>query len=121
MTVEDELVSDPAETSVNQRLGAHLRGVRREKGLSLQRVEAMTDCRFKASVMGAYERGERALTVSRLVSLSTEYGLPVSRLLPSFMLDGARPTVSVLVDGDVELIVERDGEPRHVVGGVLDG
>ena len=37
-----------------------LRGIRRQKRLSLQEVEINSSEEFKASVLGAYERGERA-------------------------------------------------------------
>src|SRR5581483_3457137 len=38
-----------------------LRPIRRQKGLSLHEVEAMSNEEFKASVLGAYERGERVI------------------------------------------------------------
>ena len=37
---------------------------------------------FKASVLGAYERGERALSVGRLVRLAELYDVPADQLLP---------------------------------------
>jgi hypothetical protein len=45
-------------------------------------VEANTGGEFKASVVGAYERGERAISVQRFVSLSDVYNTPASELLP---------------------------------------
>src|SRR5580704_3092529 len=50
--------------------------------LSLQAVEAMSDQQFKASVLGAYERGERAISVPRLQRLARLYDVPVEQLLP---------------------------------------
>jgi hypothetical protein len=46
-------------------------------------VEGHTDGEFKASVVGAYERGERAISVQRFVSLSEVYSTPASELLPA--------------------------------------
>jgi len=46
--------------------GARIRSIRSQKHLSLQDVEAASDHQFKASVLGAYERGERAISVPRL-------------------------------------------------------
>ena len=43
-------------------LGARLRSLRRQQHLSLQDVEAASDHEFKVSVLGAYERGERAIS-----------------------------------------------------------
>lgn len=65
-----------------QRVGVRLRMVRKQKGLSLQEVEAISNQEFKASVLGAYERGERAISVPRLQRLARVYGVPVDRLLP---------------------------------------
>ena len=59
-----------------------LRLVRRLKGLSLQDVQRLTHCEFKASVLGAYERGERQITVQRLVRLAEVYDVPAAELLP---------------------------------------
>ena len=55
-----------AETGVGERL----RAIRRQKGLSLHDVEARSRTEFKASVLGAYERGERAISVPRLMRLA---------------------------------------------------
>jgi len=45
-----------------QVLGARLRDVRQREGLSLQRVEQRSGGRWKAVVVGSYERGDRAVT-----------------------------------------------------------
>ena len=63
-------------------LGNRLRSVRKQKHLSLQAVEAISHQEFKASVLGAYERGERAISVPRLQRLATIYSVPVDQLLP---------------------------------------
>jgi transcriptional regulator with XRE-family HTH domain len=64
------------------RVGQRLRGIRRQKGLSLQDVEAASHHEFKASVLGAYERGERIISVPRLQRLAGYYDVPVDQLLP---------------------------------------
>ena len=66
----------------NYALGQRLRAARRHRGWSLGDVETHTRGEFKASVVGAYERGERAISVQRFVSLSEVYGSPASELLP---------------------------------------
>ncbi len=71
-----------------ERLGSHLRRLRKQKGLSLLDVQALSEGSFKASVLGAYERGERAISALRLASLATLYRLPLQAMLPS---DGAPP------------------------------
>lgn len=69
-------------TSIGAQVGERLRAIRRQKGLSLHEVEARSGQEFKASVLGAYERGERALSVSRLVRLAEIYDVPPDQLLP---------------------------------------
>ena len=64
-------------------VGARLRTVRHQIGLSLQAVESMSAQEFKASVLGAYERGERAISVARLQRLAKLYQVSVDQLLPS--------------------------------------
>lgn len=63
-------------------IGERLRSIRRQKGLSLHDVEARSDHEFKASVLGAYERGERVLSVPRLLRLAELYGVPADQFLP---------------------------------------
>ncbi len=65
-----------------QVLGARLRDVRQREGLSLQRVEQRSGGRWKAVVVGSYERGDRAVTVQKLAELARFYGVPMSLLLP---------------------------------------
>src|SRR5438046_10083508 len=62
-------------------LGARLRSIRQQQGLSLQGVEEKSAGRWKAVVVGSYERGDRAVTVSRLAELADFYRVPVAELL----------------------------------------
>ena len=68
--------------SYSRKVGDRLRAIRRQKRLSLQEVEMVSDHEFKASVLGAYERGERAISVPRLQRLARFYNVPVDQLLP---------------------------------------
>lgn len=65
-----------------KQLGARLRAIRQQQGLSLQGVEEKSEGRWKAVVVGSYERGDRAVTVNRLAELADFYRVPVSELLP---------------------------------------
>jgi transcriptional regulator with XRE-family HTH domain len=69
-------------------LGESLRRIRVQKGMSLQDVQQASEGKWKAAVVGAYERGDRNVTVARLSELASFYGVPVSELLPD---DGAPP------------------------------
>ena len=63
---EREEIRTNENDQVNVQLGEHLRRLRKQKGLSLLDVQSMSEGEFKASVMGAYERGERAISAVRL-------------------------------------------------------
>src|SRR4051812_1264564 len=75
---DDDISSSP----YSRKVGERLRVIRRQKRLSLQDVEATSQDEFKASVLGAYERGERAISVPRLERLASFYSVPVDQLLP---------------------------------------
>jgi len=59
-----------------------LRAIRQQQALSLQGVEEKSGGKWKAVVVGSYERGDRAITVQRLSDLARFYGVPVAELLP---------------------------------------
>lgn len=63
-------------------VGERLRHIRQQKNLSLNEVEQQSEDEFKASVLGAYERGERSISVPRLERLARFYGVTVDQLLP---------------------------------------
>jgi transcriptional regulator with XRE-family HTH domain len=74
--------TEEAQYSYAETVGVRLRAVRRQKHMSLQAVEAASKEEFKASVLGAYERGERAISVPRLRRLAQIYDVPLDQLLP---------------------------------------
>jgi transcriptional regulator with XRE-family HTH domain len=73
-------------------LGKRLRSVRVAQQLSLRAVEQKSDGRWKAVVIGSYERGDRSVTVVGLAELADFYGVPVVELLPG---DSTRATTSL--------------------------
>lgn len=73
---------DETPGSYARQVGERLRALRRQQRLSLQAVEGLCGQEFKASVLGAYERGERIISVLRLQRLARLYGVPVDQLLP---------------------------------------
>ncbi len=70
------------ETTYQERLGSRLRAIRGQQGLTLHDVEARSDGEWKAVVVGSYERGDRAVSVSKLSRLAKFYGVPLVDLLP---------------------------------------
>ena len=63
-------------------LGERLRKIRIQKGMSLQDVQQASEGKWKAAVVGAYERGDRNVTVARLAELADFYSVPVGEILP---------------------------------------
>ena len=96
--------ADRDEAEYSYRLGERVRLIRRQKRLSLQDVEARSESEFKASVLGAYERGERSVSMPRLNRLASFYNVPVDQLLPR--ADGA---------GDAEVAEESAWVPGQKV------
>jgi transcriptional regulator with XRE-family HTH domain len=112
-TVDDEDVRSDYVRAVGERL----RHIRRQKRLSLQEVEAVSNQEFKASVLGAYERGERAISVPRLHRLAQFYRVPVDQLLPGGDDDRAEPPVRREGEGGAKIDLTRleqlgDGESQ---------
>lgn len=70
-------------------VGARLRRVRMQQGLSLQDVERNSNGEWKAAVVGSYERGDRNISASRLIELAEFYGVSPSDILPAD--DAPRP------------------------------
>jgi transcriptional regulator with XRE-family HTH domain len=86
-------------TDYGRALGGRLRAIRTQQGLSLHGVEEKSQGRWKAVVVGSYERGDRAVTVQRLAELADFYGVPVSELLPESPPSGAaEPPPKLILD-----------------------
>jgi transcriptional regulator with XRE-family HTH domain len=85
---EDSVLPDgpseaPDDREYARALGSRLRAVRSQQRLSLHGVERKSAGKWKAVVVGSYERGDRAVSVARLAELAEFYGVPISELLPS--------------------------------------
>ena len=86
-------------TDYAKALGTRLRAIRTQQGLSLHGVEEKSQGRWKAVVVGSYERGDRAVTVQRLAELADFYGVPVSELLPDgAAVAAAEPAARIVID-----------------------
>ena len=64
-------------------LGARLRAIRRQHGLTLQQVHQRSGHRWSTVVLGSYERADRAMSVTTLADLAAFYGMPTEDLLPT--------------------------------------
>lgn len=104
------MVDEDMTPAFAREVGERLRDIRRQQGLSLQAVEETSDREFKASVLGAYERGERIISVLRLHRLASLYGAPVDQLLP-------RSSLATVVNG-TEPEPTRNENPSGEAAGV---
>ena len=121
---EMTMIDEGAPSAYSQQVGERLRVIRKQKRMSLQEVEAQSNQEFKASVLGAYERGERALSVPRLDRLSQFYAVPVEQLLPREVTGTeaaaalASPTIKKLAI-DVAKLVQLKGAPFEMLARYL--
>ena len=122
----ERAVSTEVPTQYGLQVGERLRVIRRQKRLSLQDVEAASSQEFKASVLGAYERGERAISVPRLQRLARFYAVPVDQLLPAdrgpaFAAASAtaRAQQGDAVTIDLDKLEELDGPEAEMLGRYL--
>ena len=97
------------------RVGERLRAIRLQRGMSLQDVHSATNGEFKAAVLGAYERGERSLSLPRLKRLAGYYEVPVSQLLPEEDSYELAPPSEGRVTIDLSLVESLDDETARVV------
>ena len=95
-----------------RRLGGRLRAIRQQQGLTLQQVEETSEGKWKAVVVGSYERGDRAVSVAKLHELAEFYNVPVSELLPKedmpAMMASAAPSKIML---DLRRLSRSDLDP----------
>ena len=111
---DDDAMSSP----YSRKVGERLRVIRRQKRLSLQEVEATSSEEFKASVLGAYERGERAISVPRLERLAKFYNVPVDQLLPREDITGpdeAEPSATKKLAIDLVKLTQLSGQPFEML------
>ena len=114
--MNDESNDESMSTAYARRVGERLRFVRKQKRLSLQAVEATSQLEFKASVLGAYERGERSISVPRLQRLAEFYNVPVDQLLPRDV-NGALTAMGAGQAATAGSVVDRDDRGRSESSG----
>ena len=110
-------------SSYNEQVGKRLRSIRKQRGLSLQDVQRVSDQEFKAAVLGAYERGERSLSLPRLRRLADFYGVPVNQLLPqeSGVDAPSLPSLSGGITIDLNRIENLSGQDAVIIERFLRG
>ncbi len=116
-------LNEEVPSAYSQQVGERLRVIRKQKRLSLQEVEARSAQEFKASVLGAYERGERALSVPRLDRLAQFSSVPIEQLLPRGIMGSEAAAVAAKLNQklaiDVSKLVELAGPPFEMLARYL--
>lgn len=115
--------AEPADDKVYAKeLGARLRAIRTQQGMSLQAVERKSDGTWKAVVIGSYERGDRSISVTRLADLADFYGVPINELLPGGRTAPLRPDEMPRIVLDLTVLQsldeERGGPLRRFVSSI---
>ena len=80
---ENETVTELESGSDEQikAIAASLRQIRKQKGYTLKAVEKLSLGKWKAVVVGSYERQDRALSLNRAIGLARFYQVPLDQLL----------------------------------------
>ncbi|RJQ31787.1 MAG: helix-turn-helix domain-containing protein [Actinobacteria bacterium] len=94
------------ESQITSAVGKRLRKVRVQNKYSLKEVEKMTKGEVKASILGAYERGERVISVPRLFELSQFFNVPVEYLLADSAISPKETDTSAAVDDKTGIKVD---------------
>lgn len=72
---------DEAEVPNIEDLAASIRRIRKNRGWTLKEVEEKSNGKWKAVVIGSYERCDRALSLNKAISLAAFYKVPLEELL----------------------------------------
>lgn len=76
---------------IEQECAQKLRLLRRKRGLTLEECELLSGGRFKAVVLGSYERGTRAISLARLSHLADFYEVSIDYFLSSGIRNDSLP------------------------------
>jgi transcriptional regulator with XRE-family HTH domain len=77
-------------------ISKRLRQIRKQQNLTLKQVEIRSRGKWKAVVIGSYERGTRSLSISKAKSLCEFYGVPLSALFQSEGIQQVPPSEGAL-------------------------
>jgi transcriptional regulator with XRE-family HTH domain len=86
--------TQPTSASVAKRI----RALRKGRGWTLHDVEAQTHGSIKAVVMGSYERGARALSLTRAIEIANLFGIPIANLLGDFSRTDTTVSATLTID-----------------------
>lgn len=103
------------EIEQSERIRIRIRGLRRERGLTLREFEEKSGGRIRAIVMGAYERGDRSMSLGKLIEISKVFGIELSHLIGSAELTPSSATHSSRYIFDLRVLNSLDDSPQKVI------
>ena len=103
-----------------QEVGMRLRAIRNQLGMTLRDVEEKSDGRWKAVVVGSYERADRSVSLPKLRERAEFYDVDVAELLPGGMSKVAEEPPPLVVDLSGLRAVSTDRELWPLVRFVAD-
>lgn len=81
--------------STPEHVSQRLRQIRQQQKMTLRQVEIKSRGKWKAVVVGSYERGSRSLSVDKAFQLCEFYGVPISQLFTK-SIDTRLPTTKII-------------------------
>jgi transcriptional regulator with XRE-family HTH domain len=75
------LHTEEIEVPTIEDLAASIRRIRKSRGWTLKEVEEKSNGKWKAVVIGSYERCDRALSLNKAIALAAFYKVPLEELL----------------------------------------
>ncbi len=96
-SVDDVDKNERTGVSYTEEVGEKLRRIRVDRGLSLQDVERNSGGRWKAAVVGSYERGDRNISATRLLELAEFYEVSPAEVLPGEQVHRQEPASGGIV------------------------
>ena len=90
-----------ADSKLNERLGAHVRSLRLQAGLSQADLGARMTPPMEPESVSRLERGKRSISMPRLESFAQALGTDADAILA----DTLRPSVSVAGSNELQLVV----------------
>jgi transcriptional regulator with XRE-family HTH domain len=110
----------PMEIEQSERIRIRIRQLRRERGLTLRDFEEKSGGRIRAIVMGAYERGDRSVSLGKLIEISKVFGIELSHLIGSAELTQSSGTQSSATPSsryifDLRVLNSLEDSPQKVI------
>ena len=98
-------------------IGGRLRSIRQQKQLSMLDVDRLSNGDFGPSTIGAYERGDRTISLDRLEKLALFYGVSVQQFLPRSADDSWTSTRTSPIEERLTInLVELRAQDQEVFG-----